>query len=235
MESKGERPPQAAGDRCGYEFVLTFHGVGTPGRSLERGEEAVWLSLEDYEAVLDIVATRVDVRLTFDDGNESDLEIALRPLRARGLRAEFFICAGRIGRPGFLDATAIQDLLAAGMSVGSHGMDHRSWTSLGEADLQRELVESRRELEAVVGAPLTRAACPFGAYDRRVLRRLSEAGYERVYTSDGGPSPRGAWLQARTTLRSEQVLTQAARLLGSSPTSPSALLRRLRTKLRQWL
>jgi hypothetical protein len=46
-----------------------------------------------------------------------------------------------------------------------------------------------------------RYSLPFGAYDRRVLARLRQAGATRVYTSDGGGTRRDDWLQARTELR----------------------------------
>jgi len=44
---------------------------------------------------------------------------------------------------------------------------------------------------------------PFGSYDRHVLRNLRRTGVTRVYTSDGGWARSGTWLQARTSIRSE--------------------------------
>ncbi len=49
-------------------------------------------------------------------------------------------------------------------------------------------------------AAVTQAACPFGAYDRRVLRSLRGYGYERVFTSDGGRLRADRWLQARNSV-----------------------------------
>jgi len=82
---------------------MTFHGIGEPPRALARDEGKVWLSNEGFVALLDAVAERDDVRLTFDDGNASDVEHALPALRARGLRATFFVVAGRLGTSGFID------------------------------------------------------------------------------------------------------------------------------------
>src|SRR5438034_8841581 len=70
---------------------LTVHGVGTPPRELDPGEDIAWISIEQLEQVLDAAVGRPDVRITFDDGNCSDVEIALPRLLERGLTAEFFV------------------------------------------------------------------------------------------------------------------------------------------------
>jgi peptidoglycan/xylan/chitin deacetylase (PgdA/CDA1 family) len=180
---------------------LTFHGIGEPRRSLERGEAEVWLATREFESVLDSIALRTDVRVTFDDGNDSDLEHALPALRRRGLTATFFLVAGRLGAPGFLDEGGIRTLVAAGMAIGSHGMHHRRWRGLDDRALAEELVDARRLLEDVAERPVTEAACPFGSYDRRVLHTLRHCGYRRVYTSDCGTARPLDWIQARNTVR----------------------------------
>ena len=53
-------------------------------------------------------------------------------------------------------------------------MLHRPWRELGDSALHEELVDAKRILEDVVGRPVTEAACPFGSYDRRVLRRAAQ-------------------------------------------------------------
>ena len=53
---------------------LTFHGIGEPERALEPGEEQFWLDSDQFQSALDSVEGRSDVRITFDDGNASDLE-----------------------------------------------------------------------------------------------------------------------------------------------------------------
>jgi peptidoglycan/xylan/chitin deacetylase (PgdA/CDA1 family) len=181
-------------------ITLTFHGVGSPVRELEPSESDVWLSRDRFVSVLDAVAGRDDVRITFDDGNWSDVEHALPALRERGIHATFFVVASRIGKPGFLDAGAIRELRAAGMGIGCHGMRHRRWAGLDERALHEELVDARAIIEEISGRPVIEAACPFGSYDRRALRTLRESGYRRVYTSDRGTARRGDFLQVRNTV-----------------------------------
>jgi peptidoglycan/xylan/chitin deacetylase (PgdA/CDA1 family) len=185
---------------------LTFHGIGPVERTLDAGEDSVWIDAERMTEVLDAVAGRPDVVITFDDGNRSDLEVAVPALRARGLSATFFVVAGRLGTPGFLSAEDVRTLLGEGMTIGSHGMRHRPWRGLDAAALDEELVTAKEELESAAARPVTLAACPFGAYERRSLRALRRAGYATVYTSDRGLARDGDWLQARTTITQSEPL-----------------------------
>jgi peptidoglycan/xylan/chitin deacetylase (PgdA/CDA1 family) len=140
------------------------------------------------------------VLVTFDDGNASDLEIALPALLARGMTASFFVCAGRVGAPGYLDASAIRQLLSAGMRIGSHGMNHVDWRRIDNSGLQVEVADARHRLEDVCGARIDEVSIPFGAYDRRVLAKLRSEDYRHVYTSGGGTARHDAWLKPRNTL-----------------------------------
>ena len=135
--------------------------------------------------------------ITFDDGNLSDATIALPALAARGLKASFFVCAGRIGQPGYLDRPALRDLLSAGMAIGSHGWHHVDWRRADEPNLERETKGALDEIAAVIGQVVDEVGVPFGSYDRRVLARLRSSGVRTVYTSDGGRAPLSAWLVPR--------------------------------------
>ena len=166
---------------------LIFHGIGTPGRTLEPGEAAHWISEERFEAVLDRVAEAPDLyEITFDDGNLSDHDIALPALQARGLAGRFFVLTGRIGQPGSLDADHIRALQAAGMTIGSHGVDHLAWSGLDAAALDHELASSKAALEAICGQEVAEAGIPFGRYHRGVLKHLRRVGYRVAWSSYRG-------------------------------------------------
>ena len=213
---------------------LTFHGVGEPGRALDPGEAGVWVSRRRFAAVLDAVAGRADVRITFDDGNASDLEHALPALVERGLHATFFVVAGRLRTPGFLDRAGVRALADAGMAIGSHGMRHRPWRGLHDGVLREELVDARGRLEEIVQRPVAEAACPFGAYDRRVLHRLRRYGYERVYTSDRGSARAGAWLQARNSVGPSSGAGLLDTIAAADGHAPTALARRAKLAVKRW-
>lgn len=216
------------------ELILTFHGVGDPPEQISDAERDVWVSVEWLEAIVDALPAR-GVGIAFDDGNPSDLEHALGVLAARKRTARFFVLAGRLGLPGHLSVGQLAELHAAGMAIGSHGMHHRDWRGLQRGELEQELIQSRRTLEGLLAEEVSEAACPFGSYDRRVLRALRRAGYRRVYNSDGGSGPLDSWLMPRTTVHRGRPLAHwldlAANGSGTGPTA-AMLGKRLVKRLR---
>lgn len=191
----------------GQELILNLHGIGTPHNDIPPGESVFWISRKVFASVLDlVVAARTDVGssifLTFDDGNMSDAVVALPELTKRRLKATFFVCARRIGADYYLDRKALADLLAAGMEVGTHGMDHRDWRNLDQPALDVELREARLRIEDSCGTEVTKAAIPFGSYSRNVLKCLRRERFRSVYTSDRGFARPNAWLKPRNTIDS---------------------------------
>ena len=193
---------------------LCFHGIGTPERPLEPGEAQYWIDERTYLDILDVVSDRLDVRLSFDDGNASDVAIGLPGLLERGLNAEFYVLAGRIGEPGSLTADEVRALQSAGMTIGSHGWHHTSWRDARGDRIDAELVGARTTIADIVGRPVTVAACPLGLYDRRVLGELRRHGYTKVMTSDRAVARSGSWLQPRFSVRAGDDAAYVAALLG---------------------
>ena len=197
---------------------VCFHGIGTPRRELEPGEDVYWVAEDRFRRILDEVATWPGVRLSFDDGNASDLAIGLPALLERGLTADFFVVAGRLGQPGSLDEDGVRELRRHGMGIGTHGMWHRSWRGMDQRERREEFVAARDRLATVTGAPVDAAACPRGQYDRRVLTDLRRQGYTRVYTSDRRPARAGSWLQPRFSVRrDDEPATLRAEALSPAP------------------
>ncbi|ALG14070.1 polysaccharide deacetylase family protein [Kibdelosporangium phytohabitans] len=196
---------------------LTVHGIGKPPRELDPGEDGTWVTVEQFDQVMDAVVDRPDVRITFDDGNSSDVEIALPRLLERGLTAEFFVLAGLLGESGRLDRAGVRELMAAGMRIGSHGWSHRDWRRADFDQAVEEMVTAPQLLASITGHPVTRVAVPFGSYDRVVLTRLRHAGASLVYTSDGGAAAPDSWLQARTSLRHDIDPSWTADVLAGQP------------------
>jgi peptidoglycan/xylan/chitin deacetylase (PgdA/CDA1 family) len=189
---------------------LCFHGIGTPPDGVPAEEAAYWIDVDTFHRVMDLVADRPGVQLSFDDGNASDVDVALPDLVDRGRTAQFFVIAGRLDSPGSLSADDVSGLRRAGMSVGSHGMHHRVWWRLSPAEQHEELVLARRRLEEVLGEPVSSAACPLGRYDRATLTALRRLRYDRVYTSDRALARPGTWRQARFSLRAHDTADDVA-------------------------
>lgn len=210
----------SANHTAGNGFVrlaLCFHGVGSPRRPLEPGEAPCWLEPAQFEEMLDEVVGFPDVLITFDDGNKSDVDVAMPRLLQRGLVAKFFVIARRIGEAGSLTEGDLRDLNANGMSIGTHGYGHRPWRRLDATTCREELVQARELIESASGRRVTEAACPFGAYDRKSLHALRRLEYERVYTVDGGYADPGAWLQTRQSIHHDDTGGTVRQLVRGSP------------------
>jgi len=213
---------------------LTFHGIGDVNKQMEPGEQRVWMDFSRFQSVLDCVAGQPAIRLTFDDGNASDVALALPELLGRNLRATFFLLAGKIDKPGYVGRAGVRELVRRGMGVGTHGMDHRDWRRLDDQTLQAEVVDSVRILGEIAGQPVTQASCPFGSYDRRVLRFLRRAGLEQVYTSDRGWAWEGEWLQTRNTIDQHGEPCVSDLLQDGSASGVSSWPRRLWHVCKRW-
>jgi peptidoglycan/xylan/chitin deacetylase (PgdA/CDA1 family) len=185
---------------------ISFHGIGTPdGPEREPDEHRYWVSESAFLRILDLIAEQENVRISFDDGNASDAAIALPALKERGLTADFFPIADRLGTAANLDDGAVRALAEAGMTVGTHGAAHRPWTKVPPADQAGELQDARARIAEAAGRPVETAACPFGAYDRKVLQALRAAGYTTVFTSDARPAQSGKWLQPRYSVEADDT------------------------------
>lgn len=196
---------------------LCFHGIGECRREREPGEAHYWVGEDVFLGILDGVRDEPRVRLSFDDGNRSDADIAAPALTERGLTATFFALAGRLDDPASLTAHDLRELRAAGMTIGSHGWSHVPWRGLDDADARRELVDARTALQEASGAAIDEAALPLGRYDRGMLRRAKHAGYRRIYTSDRFPARAGSWLQARYSVTADDTVDAVMRVVRGRP------------------
>lgn len=199
---------------------VCFHGIGKPGRDLEAGEERYWVSCDAFLSILDGLAEDPRVRISFDDGNASDVELGLPALVERNLRATFFLIAGRLGRPGSVGEPEIRELVDHGMRIGTHGMSHRPWCGLAASDRQYEMVEARQRLESASGMAIDDAALPLGRYDRRLLRDLRRLGYRAVHTSDRRWAHEKSWLQPRFSVRYDDTPEEVRRTVLTAPSLP---------------
>lgn len=224
------------GSGTGGRVVLNFHGIGGPPPTVPAEEVAYWCPVQLWRALAATVAEAVHdglpVEVTFDDGNVSDIEHGLPALLEHGITATFHVCAGRIGRPGYLDEGMIVQLQQQGMRVGGHGWDHVDLRPLPEPDLTRETRESQQRIAEVCGSPVTDFAVPLGSYDRRVLRHLR--GYGTVYTSDATTAAPGAWLAPRWSYVRGWTVSSVSALAREPETVPHRLRQRLAMGVKRW-
>jgi peptidoglycan/xylan/chitin deacetylase (PgdA/CDA1 family) len=182
-------------------LILIYHSVS----QTDAGRANVhWLSMRQFESQMQHLRTagypvlawrefdagralpeRMQIALTFDDGNRSDLACA-RLLHALGLDALFFIVTDYLGQPGYLSREDVVELRRLGMTIGSHSHRHVQLPPLDDAAVLDELRRSRQILEDIVEQPIVHFSFPGGSYDTRTVEMSRRAGYEYLFTSDWG-------------------------------------------------
>ena len=208
---------------------LMLHGLGDPPPHVGEEERPYWISEMMFTTILDLVKTTPG-RLTIDDGNASDIAIALPALARARLTATFFIPSDRIGTAQYVGEADIRALHSAGMEIGSHGCAHVRWTDVCDAEIARDVTRSMERLSAIIGEPVRSVAIPFGHCNRRVLNVLRCLGVGRVYSSFRGPELKDAWLVRRDCIMGDMTLADVNALLTAEQTTAGATL----TFLRIW-
>src|SRR5260370_37986799 len=120
------------------------------------------------------------VCITFDDGCETDLIAAAPVLREFGFHATFYLTAGFLNTPGYLNTGQVRELDAQGFQIGCHSMTHPYLSDLPEPELKREVVDATLQIEMMLGHPIDHFSCPGGRYDERTLRMARHAGFRTV-------------------------------------------------------
>jgi peptidoglycan/xylan/chitin deacetylase (PgdA/CDA1 family) len=135
----------------------------------------------------DWLAGAPGVIFTFDDGDETNHRVAFPLLAAARATADFFVNPAQVGTPGYATWAELREMSDAGMSIQSHGLDHRVFlTDLPPAQLRDDLRRARLEIESQVGRPVTLLA-PAGGREPADLAEVAlEVGYTRVLNSKPG-------------------------------------------------
>lgn len=117
------------------------------------------------------------VVLTFDDGWENQYKNAYPVLQKHHDIATFYIYTRPIGFKHFLTWPEIKEMQQNGMTIGSHTLSHPYLKGLTEAELWREIFDSKQVLEKELGVPVKHFASPFGYSTPHIENVIHDAGY----------------------------------------------------------
>ncbi len=123
------------------------------------------------------------VALTFDDGHESDYQLAFPILEELNFPASFFPYTDAIGRENYMTWEMIKELSAHGFTIGSHGVSHVDLRTANTDRLIHELHDSKELIEQNIGKSIEFFALPFGGNNRAIAHHVNTAGYSRVLTT----------------------------------------------------
>ncbi len=105
------------------------------------------------------------------------------------MKCTFNVNAGYLGMPitrcegRRLFAEELVSLSDAGHEIAAHGYKHKFLSALPSPSLLYEMIRDRRELEAIVGKPVSGLAYAMGDYDERVIAILRRAGFRYARTT----------------------------------------------------
>lgn len=128
--------------------------------------------------------------VTFDDAYLGVYDHACPALADRGMTATVFVVVDRVGGINEWDSAAgdvceplmsagqIIEIAELGFEIGSHSLTHPHLVALSDGDLRREVADSKKKLEDMVGKQVSAFSYPYGEYDSRVLETVAEAGYD---------------------------------------------------------
>lgn len=126
------------------------------------------------------------VVITFDDGWENQYTYAFPILKKYGYVATFFIYTNAVDYRHYLTWQQVQELVTAGMQIGSHTVSHPYLNKLSEEKLKDEIFKSKKMIEHRIGKPVTAFASPFGYSNPDIISLLKEAGYTSGRTMNWG-------------------------------------------------
>jgi len=121
------------------------------------------------------------ITTSWDDGHPLDLRVAAI-LARHGLRGTFYVPL-RAVNDRLLSPLEMRELVAMGMEIGSHTVTHPVLTEIPMREVDRELRDSRRILEDVLGREVTSFCYPAGRFNREIVRRAAGAGYRVCRTT----------------------------------------------------
>jgi peptidoglycan/xylan/chitin deacetylase (PgdA/CDA1 family) len=178
--------------------VLEYHNIGVPP-SGEHGHESLWVAEREfawqcewlaargygtlcaakYEAGLVNGSPPKSYWLTFDDGRRNNYEVAFPLLVKHGLRGTFFVMADRLleGGAAHFSVAEAREMIAAGMSIGSHSCTHPHLARIPVEQMRREVFDSKAKLEDALQVPMHAFCYPYGNWNHAVVAAVEEAGY----------------------------------------------------------
>lgn len=170
-----ERQVQSLLDR-GFHPVDASEAIAGSGRLLHVTFDDAYTSISgalDFLERLGVPATIFAATAFADEG---------RPLDVPELAAD------AIAHPDELETMDWDELRALadrGFEIGSHTVSHPHLPRLTEAEIDRELLESRARCEDQLGRPCRYLAYPYGEHDARVKSLAERAGYDAAFTLHG--------------------------------------------------
>ena len=134
--------------------------------------------------------------MSYDDGRESDRRL-LQIFNENGIKGTFHINSGLLEWEGRIHREEIRERYK-GHEVAAHTYTHPTIARCPKEQVAQQLLEDRKQLEAIVGYPVRGLSYPNGSYNQTIKEMLPYLGiaYSRIVGSSknfGMPEDLFAW------------------------------------------
>ena len=144
------------------------------------------------------------VVLSFDDGYEDNFTKAFPLLRKYNFKATIYIVLNRfeqnwatdkdlnqasneLNSEKMLSNEQIKEMLDSGLvEIGSHTLDHVNLPKLNKEEKNKQIIESKQQIEKVFNIKCNSFAYPFGFFDEDSVKIVNEANYTNATTTVNG-------------------------------------------------
>jgi len=109
--------------------------------------------------------------ITFDDGYEDNYTTAFPILKKHNFPATIFLTTGRLGSDNYMNWDEIREMHNSGLiDFEPHTMNHPKLSQISTEVAEREMKESKLEIESKLSKKCEFFAYPFGNYDEKSLK-----------------------------------------------------------------
>lgn len=189
-------------------FILCYHSISNDNWrhsiSLETFVKQIDYLLAHYKPATFLDITKIITGTTkeptspvfvinFDDGYKNILQTK-DYLKNKNIKPVLFVLAKPENADQtelkntneFLTKDDIKSLISDGWEIGSHGVTHKDFWTLSPADIQKEIIESKKILEQTYGINIRYFSYPRGRYSKEIIEAVKNAGYELGVSMDDG-------------------------------------------------
>ena len=183
--------------------ILMFHSVASEVAKWESAynisTERFWRAIRvllgaGFKSVINLTdpaVTKREMILTFDDGYEDVYCEVFPKFSQLGIKALVYVVVDRLGKvsdwhPGepkqLLSKAQILEMHRHGVQFGSHTSSHANLISIDPYSVRREVSDSKKRLEDMLGTKVDKFAYPWGLLNEAVRAAVADAGYSTAVT-----------------------------------------------------
>jgi peptidoglycan/xylan/chitin deacetylase (PgdA/CDA1 family) len=163
--------------------------------------KALGFTMVTFSDLIEKPAPAKPLMITFDDGYEDNylnlfpllkkhqVKVVAYLLGDRSVRRnEWDIPKGGPAVPLLTDAQVLEMAGSGFVEVGAHSMTHQRLTEVSLQEVRRQVEDSKKSLENLLGKPLLSFAYPYGSLNEAVKQAVREAGFRFGVAVGTGPT-----------------------------------------------